>query len=420
MFIALRGGADGTGNSADDARDGSTVEGFDTVLRCYAEGCGAPKTANLIVCLGPGTFQTMGAFDVSVGKRHLTPRGFTLGNGWKVHGQGVGVTILQLSAYLPSSDPANLQGLPPGTGSNVVLSTASTNASGVEISDLTIDANYPALKAQADSDGLFALNLEAIHLWSAQGHNWVHNVAVINTAGEIGEIDERFETFAVMINSGTTTNPPSASSGNIIENVVLSDFGGGACTAITLGDSVGEVRNNVVNGYQIGYGGWSLGTSNFHDNVAQDTEYGFNVDSLVNDGVTIAANTITAGKYGMVIGGGLEFRNLTISSNVIQVNNPGWFGILLQGSVTNSIVSGNKIIAGPNAAGSTAILNFINGGQGVANGNNVFQGNQIDSKLNVVFQAPSLRTLNCAFGNHDEKGNPRGDLPDTASVPCVP
>ncbi len=416
----MRGGADGTGNSADDSRDGSTVGGFDTVLRCYAEGCGAPKTDNLIVCLGPGTFQTMGAFDVSVGKRHLTQRGFTVGNGWKIHGQGPGLTILQLSAYLPASDPGNVQGFPPGTGANVVLSTASTNASGVEISDLTIDANYPALKAQADSDGLFALNLEAIHLWSAQGNNWVHNVAVINAAGEVGALDERFETFAVMINSGTTATPPSASSGNIIENVVLSAFGGGACTAITLGNSVAEVRNNVVNGYQIGYGGWSLGNSNFHDNVALDTEYGFNVDSLVNDGVTISGNTITARKYGMVIGGGSEYRNLTISNNVVQVNIPGWFGILVQGGVTSSTLSGNKIIAGANAAGGTAILNFINAEQGVANGNNVFQSNQIDSKLNVVFQAPSLRTLNCAFGNHDEKGNPRGDLPDTTSVPCVP
>ncbi len=47
-----------------DARDGSTVTRFDTILRCYSEGCteqqnsgaAVAKTENLIVCLGPGTF----------------------------------------------------------------------------------------------------------------------------------------------------------------------------------------------------------------------------------------------------------------------------------------------------------------------------------------------------------------------------
>src|SRR6266567_8647227 len=39
VYIALRNGTDGTGKSAADARDGSTVERFDSILRCYAEGC---------------------------------------------------------------------------------------------------------------------------------------------------------------------------------------------------------------------------------------------------------------------------------------------------------------------------------------------------------------------------------------------
>src|SRR6476469_10169519 len=71
VYIALRNGKDGSGSSMADARDGSTVTAFDTVLRCYSEGCANPtnpkksvaKTENLIVCLGAGTFSTLGSYD---------------------------------------------------------------------------------------------------------------------------------------------------------------------------------------------------------------------------------------------------------------------------------------------------------------------------------------------------------------------
>src|SRR5690348_15413202 len=58
VYIALRDGHDGSGASMEDARDGSTVPAFDTILRCYSEGCADPKnpkksvvkTENLTVC----------------------------------------------------------------------------------------------------------------------------------------------------------------------------------------------------------------------------------------------------------------------------------------------------------------------------------------------------------------------------------
>src|SRR5689334_2022173 len=61
VYVALRNGKDGSGQSPNDARDGSTAAGFDTILRCYSEGCADPgnsrravaRTENLIVCLGP-------------------------------------------------------------------------------------------------------------------------------------------------------------------------------------------------------------------------------------------------------------------------------------------------------------------------------------------------------------------------------
>ncbi|MBZ5521529.1 MAG: right-handed parallel beta-helix repeat-containing protein [Acidobacteriia bacterium] len=421
IYIAVRNGIDGTGRSANDARDGSTATAFDTLLRCYAEGCGPsiPRTENLVACLGPGTFQTMGSYDAYITVPHLTPNGFTINRGWKIHGQGPDVTTVQLSGFHPITDPANPQHLPVGTASNVVFDTISHSAANIEISDLTIDANYPALKQLADASGVLALNLQAIHLWSAQGGNWVHNVNIIHAAGEVGALDEDNEAFIVMLNSALPNSTPTDSRGNVVENVTLGQFGGGDCTAIAIGNSVAEVRNNLVDGYQIGYGGWSLGSASFHDNVARNTTYGFNIDTFDNQGVSIESNRISVSHgYGIVVGGGASYKNLNISGNTFVINDAATTGILFQGGVVHSTVAGNAFEA--QVPGGVAIRNFSNGPLATINDLNTYQSNRIDSGLSVLFEAPSLRPLNCAFGNHDEKGNPRGDLPDTTSVPCIP
>jgi hypothetical protein len=422
VYIALRNGVDGSGLSAADARDGSSPQAFDTILRCYSEGCtspAVPPTENLIVCLGPGTFQTMGTYDAIVDNPHLTPIGFTLNKGWKLHGQGPDVTTLQLSGFLPITDPANPYRFPPGTGRNVVLSTASHAAYGVEISDLTVDANYPVLKQVASAGGIIALNLEAINLWSAQGHNWLHNLHVINSASEVGGLDGSLEGMVVIIQNASPGSTPTDSSGNLIENLTLSQFGGGACTAIAIANVAGEVRNNTVIGYQIGYGGWSLGSANFHDNVATGTTYGFNFDSLPNQGVRIASNTLApAHGFGMVIGGGATYQGFTITGNTIRISDADTAGLLFQGGVSNASVTGNIFTGGP--PGALAIRVFSNGPTAGPNGGNVYQSNKIDSQLKVLFQAPSSLSLDCSFGNTDEQGNLRLDLPNTSPSPCIP
>src|SRR4249920_1451958 len=172
VYIGLRGGADGSGKSMADARDGSTVAAFDSILRCYSEGCADPanpkksaaRTENLIVCLGPGTFRTKGNYDYLIAVSHPSQEGFSVGKGWKIHGQGIDKTRVQLSAYFRITDPNDQRSYPLGTGMNTVFSTNSDDASGVEISDLTVDDNFPELKSYARQNGIKALNLEGIHL----------------------------------------------------------------------------------------------------------------------------------------------------------------------------------------------------------------------------------------------------------------
>src|SRR5882724_463406 len=233
VYIALRNGKDGSGSSMADARDGSTVTAFDTILRCYSEGCTDPrnpyklvaKTENLIVCLGPGTFSTLGAYDLIVNVPHRNPAGFTLGKGWKIHGAGKDKTTVKLSDYLPITDPKNQQVLPVNSGVGLVLGTNSDGASGIEISDLTIDDNYPELKSRSRQHGVRALILDAIHLRSDLGGHWVHDVNVINSAAEIGEISPRYEAFPVEIAS-VQRSKPEQNRGNMIENVSMTQHFG--------------------------------------------------------------------------------------------------------------------------------------------------------------------------------------------------
>jgi hypothetical protein len=428
VYIALQNGKDGSGASPRDARDGSTVTAFDTVLRCYSEGCANPtnpeksvaKTENLIVCLGAGTFSTLGSYDFIVNVPHTSPNGFTIGKGWKIHGAGRDQTTIKLGAYLQITDPKNLQNLPVDSGINLVFGTNSDGASGIEISDLTIDGNYPDLKARSRQHGVRALVLDAIHLRSDLGGNWIHDVNVVNAAAEIGAINVRWEAFPVWVASFTRSKV-GVNRGNIIENVTMTHPFGSVCTATAVANALAEVRNNLVDGYQIGYGGWDLGETVFHDNTAVNTEYGFNIDSLVNKGVRIENNKIIGPrKYGFVVGGEGTFANFKFLNNTIQLNKSGAIGFIFRGNVTGAVIAGNKVLAdNSSGARATAIRNYSASKQSGPNRDNAYQSNQIGGKMAVVFDAPSQKSQNCFFDNRDESGNPRKDLPDNHGGPCI-
>lgn len=425
IYIAQRSGIDGSGRSYQNARDGSGVERFDRILRCYSEGCQRPgeepvaATENLIVCLGPGTFFTKGTYDFVIDVPHKAAEGFTLGKGWKVHGSGVDRTTVKLVAYSALGAHQMPQNTPVNAGIGVVFSTNSDQASAVEISDLTIDANYPELKKQATSAGIKALNLEAIHLRADQGGHWLHDLKIINVAGELGAVDGHWETFPVWIVSMKDDYKPLQDKGNVIEHVTMTQYGGGACTAIAVANAVAEVRNNTVEGYGIAFGGWSMGPVWFHDNTAMDTEYGFNIDSLRNEGVRIEHNRIIhPRKYGIVIGGGGTYSNFKIIENTIEMDKSGVTGLIFQGSVTGAEVLQNSILA-VSSVKATAISNYAAGLRAGANVNNVYQSNRISAGLQVKFRGLSWRSRSCIFGNLDENGKPSKSLPDNRAGACV-
>ena len=203
----------------------------------------------------------------------------------------------------------------------IIIGTYNFESSGVEVSDLTADDNYPALKARYKSN----LELIAVMLRSTHGHQWIHNIHVMNTSGE-GPED-----FPVGITSQT---PTPENEGNVIEYVTMDHWFGGICTAIIISGGSGEIRHNPVTGYQVGFGGWSMLNVNFHDNTAIETSYGFNIDSYQNSKITIAFNLIVRPQlYGIVVGGNGDFSDFSIHDNTIKVGPKTVNALVFQGNV---------------------------------------------------------------------------------------
>jgi hypothetical protein len=295
----------------------------------------------------------------------------------------------------------------------VVFATNSDNASGIEISGLTVDANYPALKAAATRAGIKVLNLDAIYLRSDLGGHWIHDVNIVHTAGEITE------GFPIELFSVRFSNPPTANNGNVIERVRVSGFGGGKSTAIAVANAVAEVRNNVVEGMQIAYGGWIMGPVWFHDNLAVDSDYGFNCDSLANRDVRIERNRIIHPRsYGIVVGGAGTYADFKISENTIEIDKPGVIGLVFRGNVTGAMVRGNSILATPGTK-ATAVRSYSGEFTAGANMKNIFESNRISSGLRAAFNGLSWKSRSCVFGNLDEQGNPSKVLEDNHAGPCV-
>ena len=422
-----------SGTSAKDPLDGTTAQKFDTILRSIAEGqhptWGTQQNIgpqNLIVCIASGTFQTEGQYDTvfQFGPPSGVHRGFTVEKNWKIHGSGVNRTTLQLASFVPDNF-VDSNGSSFAGGRNVVLETHSESASGVEVSDLTIDANHDKLTGAA---GL-PLDLGGIVLRSKEGGHWIHDVKVIGAAGDAGFRSLAYETFAVQIWGNTLD--PQVSSGNLIENTTVTQPGrpviagsppGGEMDGIVFNNAMGEVRNSVVEGYFIAFGGWNIDHVSIHDNIIRDTHYGFNADSFSNNNITLQSNQfIHPREYGIIMGGGFPgatFANWTVVGNTITLNTTNSSGIGIQGEVQNSTFAGNTIQSDSASAHNMSGLWSFSRVPEAANINNVFQDNHIDKALAIDFSRDPNFNTNCRHQNRDMQGNARQDFPDNSSSAC--
>jgi hypothetical protein len=319
----------------------------------------------------------------------------------------------------------DLAGNPFLGGTNIVFGTHSTDASGIEISDLTIDANHDNLNSL---EGL-PLNLSAIVLRSRLGGHRIHGVKVIGASGDLGAVNIHLESFPIFIWGDNPMGDFAPSNGNLIENVEVTHPGravgadqvpGGPVAAIVVGNAVAEVRNNVVDGYNVAFGGWSMGPAWFHDNVARNVRYGFNADSLSNVGVVVESNLfIHPAAYGIVLGGSSQtqiFSRWRVTNNTIEIDRPNTIGLVLRGQVQSSLFSDNRVVSDQQSLRNvTAIWSYPSGNES-ANFGNVFRNNQFDSSQRIDFSLDPNFDSNCRIQNHDSRHRALPDFPDNVAA----
>ncbi|HEX7287340.1 MAG TPA: hypothetical protein VF532_14230 [Candidatus Angelobacter sp.] len=423
-----------SGTSAQDPLDGTTADKFDTILRTIADGQRPTwglqsqiPPQNLVVCIGPGIFHTNGQYDWRIASGHRLGAhsvGFTVEKNWKIHGHGTGRTMLVLEGYMRDHF-TDLAGNPFAGGSNIAIGTHSPDASGVEVSDLTIDANHDALYRLES----LPLNLSAIVLRSRQGGHWIHNVHVVGASGDLGAANIRYEAFPIFIWGDSPMGDSSTSRDNLVEKtsvthpgraVFADQFPGGSVSAIVVGNAVAEVRENLVDGYNIAYGGWSMGPAWFHDNIAKNVRYGFNADSFSNVGITLESNKfIHPALFGIMIGGESQtqmFSRWKVIHNTIEIGVAHAAGLVLRGQVQRSMFADNTIVSDRSAPQQVvAIWSYPSGSQ-TANFGNVFKNNQLDNSQRIDFSLDPNFDSNCRFQNHDSRNRALPGFPDNVAA----
>ncbi|HEY2170031.1 MAG TPA: hypothetical protein VGJ30_10435, partial [Candidatus Angelobacter sp.] len=432
IYIGVTGpfGTD-SNNSAALPLDGSTVDKFDAILRSRSES----GVQNLIVCIQGGSFQTNGAGDFNfygpTGSPHHTilscsncPLGFSVNTNWHIHGLGIHgttATTLQLQNAMESLTDWSF---PSGTGLGIVFLNHDRNVSGVEISDMIIDLNYSGVKTNNGA----LINLLAIYLDTHQGGHHIHHLNVLGPSGEATQSSagETLEASPIFVSSLDNVTP-TQNAGNLIEYVLMSDdpqnghCSGypppaphittlGRCSGIVVDNAAAEVRYNVVNGVENGFGGFNMPLVWWHDNYAFNNQgNGYITDSLVNREVLIQFNEIrNPGTNGILVGGLQTYNDFQLQYNTVFLARDRTSGILLNGNVTNASVINNNIIQSVTISGGGGIVIGQTG-----DGNNQFEYNQISRGL-----ANTHTGTDCVFNNWDQFSVPLSNFANTKSSPC--
>lgn len=294
VWIAVRtDGKSGTGTETDPF-DGSTQVKFDALMTGFN---GTLNTTFHLIGSESGTvYETNGSNDDT----------WNLSSGCKFMGDGMGRTILKKIHYFPSGGPGNY-----------VIGTLSTSPQdGVEISNLTLDAN----------GGSFTLDPAAPPLACAYiaGDNAV--IQNVEAKGFYGDKSGGNECFVVFISSGFSNNNVN---GNISGCYVHSGFG------------------DYANGIAMGGNAPFVVQGNIGFNRIEGIEWtAINIGST--QGVRVIGNSISQCGQG-VYGDFGPITNAIISNNTINVSGTGFsnegvrFVSSVNGEMENISIIGNVI-----------------------------------------------------------------------------
>lgn len=336
VYVAVRtDGLPGSGTSADPF-NGSTQAKFDTLMQGFA--------ANTQINLLAGTYMTNGSDS------------FSLKAGWKIVGAGMGQTIVKLAPHATTHGTTNL--------------SCMYRTDGVEIHDLTCDANYS--------------------VWQGPAHVPVGGIAVygnnvliqnVEVKGCYGDLVLGQEQFSILI--GGDQGPAHVITSNCtIKNCVTHQYAPGA--TYTNGPGISYSNNAQIIGCTDDGSNHAYGFAMVNNGQILNCATTFNTNTAIytdtgsQSGITIQGNTLYTHQIGIQFNSAWPGNDVQILNNTIvtTTNSAGGnCGIALTGggSGTNFGIKGNAYI----------YLGHVNSGFILNNGRN-FKGLDVENNSSNV------------------------------------
>lgn len=378
VWISIRtDGKAGSGTKSDpfDASGSATnTIKFDTLM--------AGLGTNIIIHLLPGTFWTLGSDGA------YTPLA-----GQKIYGSGQGVTTVKLGINFN-----------PAANKHSHFRSIASNVDGVEIHDLTCDANYAAM-----TPGVGANQHDAWGGIRIYGNNCtIENVELINCYGDVTNNLEQFSILAGGLDS-------SHHCSNIrIINCWTHQYAAGA--NYTNGPDIAYGTNGLIfgcsdDGSNHGYGftDW-VGGRIMNCSSTTNTQKPFYTDTLSISDIVISHNIFYATLMPIQFNSGGAANNITIDSNhFYSIINPSpafqqntAIYAVGSGGGTNWIITNNTFVNTANQAGSGLITNQGNFVTGI-----YIAGNTVNS-IRGADGASNIYNSNNLVGPNIQAGIPKG------------
>lgn len=360
IWIALRTDGKAGAGTRSDPFDGSTTLKFDAILRGYY----IANTTNLTIHLGVGNFTTSGSFSYN------ETLGYFLLPYWKIIGAGKLLTSVTKTGVPPT--------WPVGAARHCVFEASIYNlqGDGIEISDLTINCNWPAVSGSATNKAV-----DAIHI---PGSN--SSVRRVHISNAYGNLASGMEGFAVLIEPSTNSGDSTVYdlSNAVIEDCTADTFQGdyGAAFVVAPFTGAGVAATNVTNAvvrHNAAYNWSTVGgiiyapltednfTYNCNNPIRLDTVVGTNQRNVFRNN-TFLKVTGSAISVPVALGGG-DLSSLDVTGNRIDLGNGG-AGISISGTagqhVQNATVARNRI----SASGNGTVALYFAGVQGLKLGEN--------------------------------------------------
>lgn len=322
--------------------DGSTQPKFDSIIASLE------SMQNIHIHLGVGTFQTDVTKAIGYPGTGIEPH-----SGWTIEGAGMYLTTLQAVGNLAGQHYDH----------ELIKTNPSFSIDNVTVKDLTLDCNWSAMSASADTKN--SEKWSVVYGTNIGGsYNTLLRVRCIH---QYGSVANGAESFGLLVGgmAGGSTN-------NLVKDCVVEEPSGNYGPPFALGNNINSVvegcrGQGIDDGEYPKFNTGGVGVGNDvnctirNNNFIDCLSIAYN-DTGTLDGLTVINNTLTRGVVGVALNAGADptwtKEDIEIAGNNINVQNrsPGYgsmsYGILINGATSSNVsISENQISFSPTGQG---------------------------------------------------------------------